>query len=140
MARGTVAEILAAELRRRQNTKGSRFSLRAFALQLGVDSATLSQIISGRRRPSSRLAERLLRSMGSAECDVNEVSRAMKLLSIERRLVRQIARNGILPNSKRFARRLRLPVDAVNSALAELLRDRRVRMASRERWIVHDVE
>ena len=87
--------------------RNRRFSLRAFAALLGMDSSTLSQILRGRRRLSAR--------MTAAVCA---------------RLT------GFVARSRPLARRLRLRTDDVNAALARLLRDGRVRMLSTTRWAV----
>ncbi|HEY0393350.1 MAG TPA: helix-turn-helix transcriptional regulator [Candidatus Elarobacter sp.] len=121
------------ERRRRSN---ARFSVRAFALVLGVDSASLSQIMRGRRRLSARAAEALATRLAVAPAErdatVNESLRS----GHERRLLRQIAAPGFVPSSRRLARQLRLRTDDVNAALARLLRTGRLTMLSPTRWVV----
>src|SRR5450755_4630294 len=63
-----IEDILVAELRDRQS-RSPRYSLRAFAQRLGVNSATLSQIIRGKRFVSARRAQTLAQRL---ECSTVE--------------------------------------------------------------------
>ncbi len=47
--------------------KNSRFSIRAFATQLGIESSSLSQILSGKRRLTDKMCLRLSESLGLSE-------------------------------------------------------------------------
>ncbi len=125
------------ERRRRAN---ARFSVRSFALVLGLDSASLSQVLRGRRKLSARAAASLAAKLGFAarqrDVAVNESLRR----SHERRVLRQVARTAFVPSSRALARRLRLRADDVNAALARLLRDGRLAMISTTRWVVTEKE
>jgi transcriptional regulator with XRE-family HTH domain len=131
----SIEVMLRAEFERRRRSN-ARFSVRAFALVLGVDSASLSQIMRGRRKLSARGADALAARLGVAprehEATVNESLRH----GHERRVLRQIAAPGFVPSSRYLARRLRLRADDVNAALARLLRAGRLSMLSTTRWVV----
>lgn len=53
-----------------RKAKNPRYSLRAFARQLEVDSSTLSSILTGRRKVSPRQVTRILRKLGIEDVDV----------------------------------------------------------------------
>lgn len=131
--------MLLAEFERRRCTN-ARFSLRSFALVLGLDSASLSQILRGRRKLSARAAGTLAARLGIAAAQravaVNESLRR----NHERRVLRQVVRAGFVPSSRGLARRLRLRTDDVNAALARLLRAGRLTMISPARWAVTELE
>lgn len=52
--KGTVSQLLKAELARIQETS-PKYSMRSFAKKLGVSQTELSEVINGKRKPSSRL-------------------------------------------------------------------------------------
>jgi DNA-binding transcriptional regulator YdaS (Cro superfamily) len=120
------------ERRRRSNP---RYSLRGFALLLGIDSATLSQVLRGRRRLSPRataaLCDRLALAQPQRDAVICEALRA----GHERRILRQVGRDGFTASSRALARRLRLRTDEINAALVRLLRERKLRMLSPARWV-----
>jgi transcriptional regulator with XRE-family HTH domain len=131
----SIEAMLLAEVERRRRTN-ARFSVRSFALVLGLDSASLSQLLRGRRMLSARaagaVAARLGIVPGARAVAVNESLRR----GHERRVLRQIARPAFVPSSRALARRLRLRTDDVNAALARLLRAGRLTMISTARWVV----
>ena len=110
--------------------RNARYSLRAFARFLGVDHATLSQILRGRRSLSPRMATRLGRRLGLAPALVAE-ARQQQTAEAVLRLTRSPA---FQPNSRWIATRTGLPLDAVNSALDRLLRHGDLVMESAARW------
>jgi len=120
------------ERRRRLNP---RYSLRAFALSLRIDSATLSQVMRERRRPSPRATEALCVRLGLAEPQREMLSCEARRAGHERRILRQLGRADFVAGSRRLARRLRLRVDEINAALAQLAREGRLRMVSPARWV-----
>lgn len=133
----SIEEALRNEYRARK-ARNLRFSVRAFALQLGVDSASLSQIMSGRRRLSWRAASTLLQRLGHGAHECRAVAQRARLSAHERRLLRQIGRADFVPHSQQLARRLRLSVDEVNAALTGLLRKGGIRMISSATWTVRE--
>jgi transcriptional regulator with XRE-family HTH domain len=114
--------LLERELARRA-ARNRRYSLRAFARHLGVDHATLSQWLRGRRpitaRTMTRLAPRLAASAGA--------SPDVAILFLTRV-------PGFRPDSRWIARTLGLSVDDVNIALHRLLRLGRLEM-TRCAWV-----
>lgn len=134
----TVAEILRSELLRRQQ-RNSRFSLRAFAMLLKIDSGSLSQIMSEQRQVSSRTSAALLQTLGLVDAKREEVAVTLELVSRERRVLRQIAKAGVCPNSRHIARRLRMSIDQVNAVLTHLLSKGSIRMVSRKEWVINAV-
>jgi transcriptional regulator with XRE-family HTH domain len=131
----SIETVLRTEFERRR-CSNARFSLRAFALVLGVDSASLSQILRGRRRLSARAAAALATRLAIPEPQRDAAANESLRSSHERRLLRQIAAPDFVPSSRRLARRLRLRTDDVNAALTRLLRAGRLTMLSPTRWVV----
>jgi transcriptional regulator with XRE-family HTH domain len=131
----SIQAMLHAEYERRL-LRNRRFSLRAFAALLGMDSSTVSQIMRGRRRLSARMTAAVCARLALSACERDALVGEARTRAHERRIVRQIARTGFVARSRPLARRLRLRTDDVNAALARLLRDGRVRMLSRTRWAV----
>lgn len=123
-------QTLVAELAQRR-ARNSRYSLRAFARDLGTDHATLSQLLRGRRVLSPRLVRQFgrrlhLRSADIADaCEQHHADAIIRLAGLAR----------FRPNSRWIATRTGLPLDAVNAALARLVHQRQLIMASPGRWI-----
>jgi hypothetical protein len=120
----------------RRRRRNPRYSLRSFALALGFDSGSLAQVLTRRRRASPRLAEALSARIGIAPPDREAIAAESRQRSHGCRILRQIVRDDFLPDSRRLARRLRLRTDQINAAIARLLREGRLRMASTTRWYV----
>ncbi len=127
--------MLHAEFERRR-LRNRRFSLRAFAALLGMDSSTLSQILRGRRRMSARMTAAVCARLGVPARERDALVGEARTRAHERRILRQVARAGFVARSRPLARRLRLRIDDVNAALARLLRDGRVQMLSTSCWAV----
>jgi len=124
-------ENLRAELARRRD-RNRRYSLRAFARQLGVDHAALSQFLRGRRRLSQpalcALGVRLgLQPAAVAACCALEADVAV---------LRAVASPGFRADSRWLAMRTNLAADAVNLALQRLLAAGALRMVAPDRWQV----
>jgi hypothetical protein len=113
-----------------------RFSQRAFALQLDVDSGSLSQILSGRRRLSPRATIAFLRRLGRGENESRMAALESAGAAHERRLIRQVRRPDFVPGSQKLARRVRLSIDDINAALTRLLRKGTIQMTSPTVWTV----
>jgi transcriptional regulator with XRE-family HTH domain len=135
----TIAAMLGAEFERRQRSN-ARYSLRAFALALGLDSSTLSQIVRGRRRVSAQNAARLAARAGFDALDRVDVANEALRQKHEGRIIRQVARCATIGSSRVLARRLRLRVDDANAALTRLMRDRRLTMIAPSRWLIAENE
>ncbi len=117
------------EQRRRRN---ARYSLRAFARDLGTDHATLSQLLRGRRILSPRLVRQFGRRLHLSEADIADACEEHHADAILR-LARLAA---FKPESRWIATRTGLPLDAVNAALARLLHQRRLVMHAADRWSI----
>jgi hypothetical protein len=123
-------QLLVSELARRQYDN-ARYSLRAYARDLGTDHATLSQVLRGRRVLSPRLARQFGRKLRLPEPAIAE---ACELHHAEA-LLRLAKLRAFRCDSRWIATRTGLPLDAVNRALHRLIFDRRLIMAARDRWI-----
>jgi len=114
-------------LRRRRN---ARYSLRAFARDLGVSHSTLSGVVSGRRPASARFVRRVATRLG---LDEREAS-ALVDRELATKLAAVVARDGFLPDLREVAVRSGLPVDALCVALHRLLSERRLELTSAHVW------
>lgn len=114
----------------RLRARNPRYSLRAFARDLGIHHGTLSQLASGRRPASVRqiraIGARLgLDDAGIASCCAHEVDAVVRAIA---------ARPELRHDSRWIAERTGIPVDAVNAALHRLLSTGALRMVERNAW------
>ena len=126
-----VRELLRDELRRRQ-TRNRRYSLRAFARDVGVHHSTLSRVLRGRQRVTAatlmtvavrlRLAPEVVR-----ESERDEADAAVRAC---------VSRREFRPDARWIATVTGLSLDAVHAALHRLLRDRVLRMDAHDRWTI----
>ena len=122
-------QTLTTEFEQRQR-RNPRYSLRAFARDLGTDHATLSQLLRGRRVLSPRLVQQFGRKLHLSAADIADACEQHHADAILR-----LARlQSFRPNSRWIATRTGLPLDAVNSALDRLVRHGDLVMASAARW------
>lgn len=126
-----LGERLRAELARRR-ADNPHYSLRAFARDLGADHAALSQVLRGRRVLSPRKIRAFGRRLKWTEAEIAE---AVEVHHAEA-ILRLLRRPAFRANSRWIATRTGLPLDATNAALSRLLRERRLVMETRERWVV----
>ena len=120
---------LRAEFAQRRR-RSPRYSLRAFARDLGTDHSTLSQLLRGRRVLSPRLVRQFGRKRHLSPTDIADACEQHHADAILR-----LARlQSFRPNSRWIATRTGLPLDAVNAALARLLHQRQLIMESATRW------
>jgi transcriptional regulator with XRE-family HTH domain len=124
-------DVLARELDRRRG-RNPRYSLRRFAVRLGVHHATLSRVLRG----TKPIAERTVRALGgrigisAAELEMLvETENAALVLLV-------IGRPAFRPSSRWLATVAGISVDRVNIALQELLRTGSLNMVARDRWTV----
>lgn len=122
---------LATELAARK-VRNPRYSLRAFARDLRLNHATLSQLMRGERRITQRsarlLAHRLRLDSHAVRAECADVEDAKVLAAVRR--------NDFHASSRFIATRTGLAVDVVNAVLFRLLQSGRVSMR-RERWEAH---
>ena len=123
-------ELLASELERRRS-RNTRYSLRAFARNLRIDHATVSQWLRARRQLSSLrmrvIGKRIGLSSKIIERCCNERCEAAVLDAI--RL------HPTCVGSRRLARRVGVKADEINIALHRLLMTRRLQMPTSHRWV-----
>jgi transcriptional regulator with XRE-family HTH domain len=122
--------VLQAELDRRR-AANRRYSLRSFARALAIDHSTLSQILRGRRRLTSRSVRALgrrLKLTGPAIAEHCAEGHESAILAV-------LERPGFRADSRWLASMAGIPLDEVNVTIQRLLRKRRVTMTSRDRWV-----
>lgn len=115
--------------RRRRNT---RYSLRAFARDLGTDHATLSQILRRRRPLTPRMIRQLGGRLGLCAADIAEACARQNAQTV----LQFAGSPAFRPNSRWIATRTGLPLDAVNTSLQRLLHQRQLNMAAADRWTI----
>ncbi|HWB81089.1 MAG TPA: helix-turn-helix transcriptional regulator [Nannocystaceae bacterium] len=107
-----------------------RYSLRAFARDLGIHHATLSQLLSGRRPASVRQIRAIGARLGLddecvARCCAHELDATVRSIA---------ARPELRHDSRWIAERTGISVDAVNASLHRLLASGALRMVDRNDW------
>jgi hypothetical protein len=124
-------EFLQREFRRRTG-RNRRYSLRAFARDLGCDHSTLSQWLRGTRPITVDSIDRLCRRLGIAGMDRRRICELtdMDLMVVE------AARTSAARTSPSLAELLGLTVDQVNLSLTRLMRLHILRMQGNEWEIV----
>jgi uncharacterized protein (TIGR02147 family) len=147
---------LQSELARRLSSN-PQYSLRSFALQMGINHSTLSQLLRGKRTLTPRMIKTLGARMGlpseeieafvAREREAGEtiVSREIRFLAMEtvallsdgshRAILEMTSMEGFIPDTRRIARALDLTVDEVNLALSRLTRLGLLEMVAADRWI-----
>lgn len=124
---------LAAEYRRRRGIN-PRYSLRAFARALGTHHSTLSQILQGRRRLTSRAVRRLGPRLGMSPAEIAEACLDESCAAI----LRLVADRRFRPSSRWIATMTGIPLDDVNLALHRLLYRRQLVMRTTTSWTTGD--
>jgi hypothetical protein len=124
-------EMLRDEWRARHD-RNPRYSLRAFARDLGTDHSSLSQVLRGRRSLSPRMARRFGGRLGVPRAALDEACFELHA----RAVARLVCARNFCPDSRWIATRTGIPVDAVNVALVRLLRDRTLVMHEADTWLI----
>jgi hypothetical protein len=126
-----LGERLKAELVARK-ARNPRYSLRAFARDLRMSHASLSQMLRGQRRITPQAAHKLGnrlkledRAVSAACADVEDA-----------KVLAAVGRHDFVTNSRFIATRTGLSVDTVNAALFRLLHAGRLTM-HHQRWETH---
>jgi len=147
---------LRSELARRLSSN-PQYSLRSFALQLGINHSTLSQLLRGKRALTPRMIKTLGARLGlrpeeieafvARERQAGEtvVSREIRFLTMEtvallsdgshRAILEMTSMEGFVPDTRWIARALDLTVDEVNMALSRLTRLGLLEMVAVDRWV-----
>ena len=127
----TFHDLLQGELARRR-ANNPRYSLRAFARQLGIDHSALSQILRRRRRLTTRVLRRLGLALRMPQADID---RATAEANAEA-LLQAVSDPAFRPDCRWIAAKLAMPLKEVQIALHEVLRSGRVVMRSHRTWEV----
>jgi uncharacterized protein (TIGR02147 family) len=147
---------LQSELARRRSSN-LQYSLRSFALQLGINHSTLSQLLRGKRELTTRMIETLGARLGLRTEEIKAfvarerqvgntiVSREIQLLTMEtmallsdgshRAILELTTLEEFVTDARWIARTLDLTVDEVNMALSRLTRLGLLEMVEPNRWI-----
>jgi transcriptional regulator with XRE-family HTH domain len=115
----------------RRRAANRRYSLRSFARHLAVDHSTLSQMLRGRRRVTTRNVRTIGRKLGLDADAIAEHCAAGNDAAVLAALNRPVFR----ADSRWLSTMVGLPLDEVNIVLQRLLRNRRLVMRSRELWL-----
>jgi len=140
--------------------RNSRFSLRSFAKQLGIDHSTLSQVLRSKRTLSARALEAIGKRMGLSEEAIRTYAQSLRkkpnsksapqdirsfhfdldtfqLLSVwyHSAILELIQVQGFKTDSRWIAKTLGIAEEDVNVALQRLLRLGLLEMSGRDRWI-----
>jgi uncharacterized protein (TIGR02147 family) len=137
--------------------RNARYSLRAFANYLGIDHASLSQLMRGRRALTATMIRRLARKLGlsAAEIETYVAREANAAQGRDDAAVRSLAADAALvlgdwlpfailelmrlaefrPDVRWIARMLGVEADRINIALQHLIRLGFLDMAARGQWI-----
>jgi uncharacterized protein (TIGR02147 family) len=147
---------LQSELARRCSSN-PQYSLRSFALQLGINHSTLSQLLRGKRVMTPRMVESLGERLGlraeeidafverERQTQVRSYSNEIRLLTLDtlalvsdgvhQSILELTHMEGFIPDSRWIARTLDLTTDEVNMALSRLTRLGLLEMAGADRWV-----
>lgn len=125
-------ELLLSELARRQ-AKNPRYSLRRFAVALGVDHSTLSRLL----RSRGPVASRSIRAL-AVPLRLSKAEQQRYCAEEAAAAVLDAARDPSLPKSSRhLASKLGISLDAVNISLQSLLSQRALSMPTQHHWHVN---
>src|SRR5205085_2109688 len=124
-------EILKTELDRRR-ARNKRYSLRAFARDLGTDHATVSQLMRAVRRATPRMIRLLAKPLGLSDAQIAQHCADVT----DAALLDAIRRKDFRPNSRWIAVRLGISIDDINIALHRLLNKRQLVMTKESTWAI----
>lgn len=119
----------------RRKAINSRYSLRSFARSLGIDHATLSQAMRGRRRVTARTIRSWGPRLGLSASEMD----AACLVENEAAVLAALRDARFRADSRWLAVTQNIPLDDVNIALQGLLRKRLLRMHSKNSWLDGEV-
>ena len=128
-------EVLQDELRRRC-ARNPRYSLRAFARALALDHSSLSQLLRGRRRVTTRAIRRIGATLRLSAHEI-EIHCAEEN---DAALLRVVGTELFRADSRRLASVLGIPIDEVNVSLQRLLRFRALSMTAAGHWEVSNAQ
>jgi transcriptional regulator with XRE-family HTH domain len=134
MVVGSFRSFLADELARRVE-RNRRYSLRAFARDLGVDHSSLSQWLRGRRAFTVEVIERLGARLRLSPRQTRVFTELGEAEGPDARIFELARGEGLRADSRWIAARLDIGVDETNVALQRLLRLQLLAMPAADRWI-----
>jgi hypothetical protein len=114
----------------RRRANNPRYSLRAFARSLQIDHSTLSQIVRGRRRVTTRAIRSLGARLRMTPMQVAEscaIENDLAVLTV-------ITGPAFRPNCRWIATLTGIPIDEVNVSLQRLLYNGVIVMHARNQW------
>lgn len=123
-------ETLRAEWDRRRADRPT-YSLRRFALLLGVHHATVARLLQGSGPVPERTIHRLATRVGIAPL----AAERMCAMEREDAVLGAVGRPGFRPDTRWLASTSGIPIDQINITLQTLLRTGRLRMVSERIWI-----
>lgn len=118
-----------------RRSRNARYSLRAFARDLGTDHATLSQLLRGKRHLTPSMVQRLGPLLGLGKPAIVEAGIGQDA----RAILRLAGTPGFRTHSRWIAQRTGIPMDAVNIALHWLLRHGHLVMHAPDRWTIRSL-
>lgn len=122
---------MAAEFERRRRLN-PRYSLRGFARVAGLHHSTLSRLLRGNRPVSVRTVDAVGLRIGFSPIDTAAFAAREDVVAV----ALAIDRSSFRPDSRWLASVAGISVDRVNISLQTLLRVGRLRMLSRDHWVV----
>lgn len=123
-------EALQREFDRRRSVN-PRYSLRSWARAMGVDHASMSQILRGHRRLTAKKVRAFCARLGIPATEAEEYC----ALEQEAVLLDSVSSGSYRADSRRLAMTLGIPVDQVNITLQRVLRKRMMIMKERDCWV-----
>ena len=124
---------IAAELKKRQQ-RNPRYSIRAFARSLATHHSTVTRILRGDRRLTSRSIQFLGSRLKLTAAEIGEACREENCAVI----LRTVSDPRFRPDSRWLATMTGIPLDEVNVALHWLLYEKRLVMTSHATWSVRN--
>jgi transcriptional regulator with XRE-family HTH domain len=115
----------------RRRARNPRYSLRAFAKQLGTSHSTLSRVLNS----DSRLTSRSISTLGSGLGLSSRAISGSVLNENMRRIEALTDRAQFRADARWIASQTGLPIDDVNVALHYLIHSKRLVMSSTTKWL-----
>jgi len=118
---------------RRRSARNPRYSIRAYARALSTDHSSLSQILRGKRRLTTRSIRRFGAILKLARYEIEVLCAEEN----DQALLAFVGTHRFRADSRWIATVLAIPIDEVNVSLQRLVRTRALVMKSPRRWEVN---